>query len=214
MVTHPYAVGILEDNDSLRKNIAYYLENSANYFVCFSEPTLDSLKNRDIPCDPNYILLDIHLNNTQSIDHIADLKKKFPGASVIVMTGDRNEQFILKAFENGAKGYLNKPFPLSETIKTMAALRDNGSYMSADTATKLIGLITKNETEQSFKDIYKLTERECEIVELMQEGLGYQAIADRLFISYHTVNHHAKNLYIKMDVSSRAELVAKCMKKK
>ena len=214
MVSQPYAVGILEDNDSLRKNIAFYLDNSPNYFVCFSEPTLDSLKYKEVSCDPNYILLDIHLNSTQSIDYIADLKKQFPGAAVIVMTGDKNEQFILRAFENGAKGYLNKPFALSETVKTMAALRDNGSYMSADTATKLIGLITKQETEASFKDVYKLTEREYEIVELMKEGLGYQAIADRLFISYHTVNHHVKNLYIKMDVSSRAELVAKCMKKK
>ncbi len=203
-----YAVGILEDNDALRSNISHYLEAMPDYFVVFSEPCYKNIENKTIDCEPDFILLDIHLKETSGIDLIADIVKRFPETSIIIMTGDQSEHHIMKAFESGAKGYLYKPFTMADTVATMQALLSNGSYMSPIAATKLIGILNKKEPTVSIKERLGLTNRDYEIVQLIKEGLAYQAIADKLFISYHTVNHHLKNVYVKMDVKSRSELIA------
>ena len=54
----------------------------------------------------------------------------------------------------------------------------------------------------------QVTMKESEIVELLRQGLSYNEIAEKLKISYHTVNHHIKNIYHKMDVNSRSKLIA------
>lgn len=146
-----FAVGILEDNEALRTNIECYINTTKDYFVSFSEPRIETLFSKEIDCCPDYILLDIHLEEINSIDLIGKITARFPETSVIIMTGDRNEEYILKAFQNGAKGYLNKPFTLPDTIHTMDALRQNGSYLSPDTATKLISLITKQDKATNIK---------------------------------------------------------------
>lgn len=202
------AVGILEDNNALRKNIEHYLNITSEYFACFSHPGIDSLYLTDIDCQPDFILLDVHLEDTNGIDRIADLQKRFPQAAIIIMTGDTNEQLIMKAFENGAKGYLSKPFALSDTISTMKSLDENGSYLSPATATRLIQMISKKTAVVSIKERYELTDRENDILSLLKEGYSYKAIAEKLFISFHTVNHHLKNVYAKMNVHSRSELTA------
>lgn len=202
------AVGILEDNDALRNNIGCYIDAMPDYFIAFSAPCYSSIENEVIDCMPDFILLDIHLKETLGIDVIPKLLKRFPNTSIIIMTGDQSEQHILQAFEKGAKGYLYKPFTMADTISTMQSLVNNGSYMSPVAATKLIGMLNKKEPVVSIKEKFALTEREYEIVQLIKEGLAYQAIADKLYISYHTVNHHLKNVYVKMDVKSRSELIA------
>ncbi len=117
-----YAVGIIEDNEALRNNIVSYLDASTGYFTAFSASGFDEIKNRKHDCKPDFILLDIHLQDKIGIELIADIKKLFPGTSIIIMTGDQNEAFILKAFENGAKGYLYKPFAMADVITTMQSL--------------------------------------------------------------------------------------------
>jgi DNA-binding NarL/FixJ family response regulator len=208
MLTKLYAIGILEDNEALRKNIELYLGATRDCFVGFSESSIENILLKDIDCDPDYILLDIHLNNTNSLESISRITKRFPGAGIIVMTGDKSESFILNAFENGAKGYIYKPFALQELVSTIKSLEENGSYMPANIATKLIGLLNKKDKVEPLKNKYKLTERETQIIEFLRDGHGYQAIADKLFISYHTVNHHIKKLYSKLNVNSRSELTA------
>jgi DNA-binding NarL/FixJ family response regulator len=203
-----YSVGLLEDNIALRNNIEYYLNSTKNYYVCFSESSVEAAIEKTIDCSTDFILLDIHLNNTNALDYISMFKTRFPESKIIMMTGDKSDAFILKAFESGAKGYVYKPFALHDVVATMESLEENGSYMSPDIATKLIGLLNKSEKEESLKVRFKLTDRESDIIDLLIEGYGYKAIAEKLFVSYHTVNHHVKNLYSKLNVKSRSELTA------
>lgn len=202
------AVGILEDNNALRSNIEYYLNTTDSYFVSFSYPGVEFLRKEDAACPPDYILLDIHLQDANGLDLLGEIHTRFPNTSVIIMTGDTNEELIMKAFEQGAKGYLSKPFALQDTVRTMKSLEENGSYMSPATATKLIEMLNKKQPVQSLKDKYQLTDREHDILMLLKSGHSYKVIGEKLFISFHTVNHHLKNVYAKLNVHSRSELTA------
>lgn len=202
-------VGILEDNFTLRTNIEQYLNVTGAYDVLFSEPKLSGLATEHSNCIPDYILLDIHLQGEKSLGHIGELKQLYPSAGIIIMTGDNDEQLIMEAFENGAGGYIYKPFKLAALSETIDKMEADGSYLQPQVATKLISMLKKKDVVADLKEELNLTEREAEIVQGIKEGLSYKQIGERLFISPHTVNHHLKNVYLKADVTSRNELVAK-----
>lgn len=201
-------IGILEDNFTLRSNIGNYLLATGKYELIFSEPNAATLCNRELSASPDVILLDIHLQGENSLNLITCMKEKHPDVVVIIMTGDNNEQLIMQAFENGASGYLYKPFKLAELVDTLSKLETDGSYLQPSVATRLISMLKKKDRVAELQKQFGLTERETEIIRGIKEGLSYQQIADRLYISYHTVNHHLKNVYLKTDVTSKTELVS------
>lgn len=203
-------IGILEDNFTLRSNIGNYLLATGKYEIIFSAPNVKEACDaaHDSEVAPDVILLDIHLQGENSLEVIACMKEKYLGVTVVIMTGDNNEQFIMQAFENGASGYLYKPFKLGELVSTLEKLEADGSYLQPQVATKLISMLKKRDVVAELQKQFDLTERETEIIRGLKDGLSYQQIADKLFISYHTVNHHLKNVYLKTDVTSRTELVA------
>lgn len=201
-------IGILEDNFTLRSNIGNYLLATGKYELVFSESNATALCNRELSASPDVILLDIHLQGENSLNLITCMKEKHPGVVVIIMTGDNNEQLIMQAFENGASGYLYKPFKLAELVDTLNKLEVDGSYLQPTVATRLISMLKKKDRVAELQKQFGLTERETEIIRGIKEGMSYQQIADRLYISYHTVNHHLKNVYLKTDVTSKAELVS------
>jgi len=207
----PYVklVGILEDNNHLRGNIEYYLKLSGDYVIAFSAPSVENINSLYDGCMPDYILLDIHLNGKNSLDSIEYLKEKFPAANIIIITGDINETLVLRSFALGAKGFLYKPFNMNELLSSLQQVETYGSFMAPSTASLLISQINRNNEQKDLKSRFKLTAKEVEIIQLVKEGHSYKKISGLTDTSYHTVNHHMKNIYHKMNINSRAELVAK-----
>lgn len=199
-------IGIIEDSRPLRLNIERFFSTLDNYKVLFS---LDNIFSADASVQPEFILLDIHLNNTNSLDLISVLHKKFPDTSFIVITGDSNNTLLLRAFQNGVKAFIHKPFSNSELLNTIENIRTNGSYVPPVTATLLLNTMSDNNPIDAIKDKYALTARELQVLELIKGGSSYKEIAQVLNVSYHTVNHHIKNLYLKLGVNSKTELLSK-----
>lgn len=83
--------------------------------------------------------------------------------------------------------------------------------MTPEIAMKVLQFFKQKETIKN--DLtYLLTEKENDILSLLVEGLSYKMIADRLSISYHTVNFHIRNIYQKLHVHSVGEAVAKAIR--
>ena len=96
----------------------------------------------------------------------------------------------------------------------MDELQKNGSYLEPYLLTSLMALInSKNEISPLLYNKNILSSREKEVIELIKEGLSYKAIAERLYLSTHTVNFHLKKIYLKFDVNSKMELLAKHLSK-
>ena len=206
-------IGLLEDNIQLRNSLEDYLTISGNCEIVFSESSFRDLQ-RDIT-GLDFILIDIHLANESGIDIIPQMKKLYPSAQIIMMTGDSAEpSLLLQAIENGANSFIYKPFECESLIKTMDELQKNGSYLEPYLLTSLMALInSKNEISPLLYNKNILSSREKEVIELIKEGLSYKAIAERLYLSTHTVNFHLKKIYLKFDVNSKMELLAKHLSK-
>ncbi len=204
-----YSIGILEDNLSLRQTVEDYLRSSESYSIAFSEGAYKDISDKDYETAPDFILLDNHLADVLGIDIIADIKIKFPSSQIIVITGDKTDDFLIKAIENGASSYLYKPFKMADLQNAIQLVNETGSFLKPEVLTKLLGLINQKKSKPEFSKKELLTQREVDILELIKKGCTYKEISSELNISFHTVNHHLKNLYVKLDVNSKVELVAK-----
>jgi DNA-binding NarL/FixJ family response regulator len=121
------------------------------------------------------------------------------------MTGDKNANHILTAYKLGASGFVYKPFYLRELSEVITQIVDFGCYMPPLIASTLIKLISEKTVNVSLQEKYSLTNRELEIIELMNKGYSYKEMAMKLGVSVHAINYHTKNIYFKMDVNSQAK---------
>lgn len=204
-------VGIVEDNIKIRNLIQRYLDMqdsmSCKVAVDSVEEMLDHLKEND---SPDVILMDIQLPGMSGIKGIEIIKKKYPDVEIIMLTVYHDSHKIFDSLVAGASGYLLKHTSLPEIKESIENLIAGGAPMSPQIARKVIEHFNKPEPEN--KPQSDLTSREQDIVNGLVDGLSYKLIADRYDISIDTVRAHIRNIYKKLHVNSKAEVIAKSLR--
>jgi DNA-binding NarL/FixJ family response regulator len=148
---------------------------------------------------PDVILMDINLPDKSGIELCRDVKTKYPAIRILGLSTFNQRSYIEKMMENGASGYLLKNAGREELLKGIEMAMQRKLYMSHEAALSL------RSTDSQTLPI--LTRREKEILELIAAGLTNQEIADKLFISYTTVDTHRKNLLQKFEAKNVAVLI-------
>ncbi len=138
-------------------------------------------------------ILDIHLGSGQTGIEIAQIIKNTYDLPYIFLTSFSDQSTLQAAQEQGPYGYLVKPFQEATLITTLSTALSNHSRMATSLSLERLPIA--------------LTDQERTICMALYRGGSYQAIADELNISINTIRYHIKNLYVKLDVSSRAELI-------
>ena len=148
---------------------------------------------------PDVILMDVNLPDISGIELCREVISKYPSVKVIGLSTFNQRSFIEKMMENGASGYLLKNAGKEEMLKAIDMAMKHKKYMSHEAA-----LSIRNHTE---KETPFLTRREKEVLELIASGNTNQEIADKLFISYTTVDTHRSNLLQKFEAKNVAMLI-------
>lgn len=205
------AVGIVEDNKKIRDLIQRYLdmqdELSCPVAVESVEEMLEYLEEHE---KPRVILMDIQLPGMSGIKGIGLIKEKYPDIDIIMLTIYHDSHKIFKALRAGASGYLLKHTSLPEIKESILTLIDGGAPMSPQIARQVINHFQENAPKKNPDS--DLTPREHDIVNGLVDGLSYKMIADRYDISIDTVRAHIRNIYKKLHVNSKAEVIAKSLK--
>jgi len=204
-------VGIVEDNTKIRNLIQRYLDMqdgiSCKVAVDSVEDMLEHLKKHD---HPDIILMDIQLPGMSGIDGIGIIKKDYPEIDIIMLTVYHDSHKIFDSLVAGASGYLLKHTSLPEIKEAVEDLAKGGAPMSPQIARKVIQYFNKPAVKK--KPESDLTAREQDIVNGLVDGLSYKMIADRFDISIDTVRAHIRNIYKKLHVNSKAEVIAKSLR--
>ncbi|MBN8460728.1 MAG: response regulator transcription factor [Verrucomicrobia bacterium] len=157
---------------------------------------------------PAVVLMDIHLPDFSGIECVARLKPLMPATEFVMLTAYEDSDNVFKALSAGASGYLLKQAGLEEIHAAVLQVASGGAPMSAHIARKVVQAFRPS-VAQSPPPPASLTAREAEILGLLAQGLLYKEIADRVSISYATVNNHVRHIYEKLHVNSRSQAVAK-----
>lgn len=204
-------VGIVEDNKKIRDLIQRYLDMQDELKCPVAVDTVEEmLEYLEEHGHPDVILMDIQLPGMSGIKGIGLIKEKYPDIDIIMLTVYHDSHKIFNALRAGASGYLLKHTSLPEIKESILKLIDGGAPMSPQIARKVINHFQENAPKKNPES--DLTPREHDIVNGLVDGLSYKMIADRYDISIDTVRAHIRNIYKKLHVNSKAEVIAKSLK--
>jgi DNA-binding NarL/FixJ family response regulator len=135
------------------------------------------------------------------------LREAAPETEVVVLTASGTEENLLAAIRGGAAGYLLKSEPPERIAEFLRGVGNGEAALSGEVARRLLEQVREGGAGSGVPDTIasSLSARELEVLLLLDEHLGTDEIAGRLYISEHTVRSHVKSLLRKLGVSSRRE---------
>jgi DNA-binding NarL/FixJ family response regulator len=150
---------------------------------------------------PDIALIDLGLPDGSGVELIGELNRAAPQTLCVVASIYDDNQHLFPALRAGAQGYLLKDQPLPQIIELLKGIAEGRPPLSPAIARKLLGHF-----QPSPQPEYEpLTEREHEVLRLIAKGMTLAETARILGISTHTISGYVKNIYRKLNVSSRAE---------
>jgi DNA-binding NarL/FixJ family response regulator len=208
----PIQIWLIEDNDAYRDALARVINGSSGLRCARSFSSCEAALHELMPASaPQVILLDVGLPGMSGIEGIKHLKSAAPTAQVIMLTMFDDHDKVFQSICAGASGYLLKTSPQAEITEGIREVLAGGAPMNARIARSVLEMFAKLAAP---KGDYGLTAREGEVLELMVRGLIKKEIADRLSLSYHTIDSHLRNIYQKLHVHTRTGAVAKAIKER
>ncbi|MBN2173485.1 MAG: response regulator transcription factor [Bacteroidales bacterium] len=163
------------------------------------------LKILDDRSDINVILMDINMPKLDGLDCTRMVSRKFPNVRIIALSQFGEKRFVKRMIKNGARGYLLKDSSKDELIQAINKVFTGEKYFSDRLS---LSLVTQELKAENTKSLFpKLTEREREILNLICKEFSSQEIAEKLIVSFHTVEGHRANLLAKAGAKNTAGLV-------
>mgnify|MGYP000772508723 CR=1 FL=1 len=152
---------------------------------------------------PDIVLMDIRMQNRNGTDALPELLTEFPDAKVLFLTTFLDDEYITKALQRGAKGYIIKQ-DYETIIPALNAVYSGQNVYGSEIMEKLPNLM---KPEPSFDySSHGITEKEYEIITLVAQGLSNKEIATQLFLSEGTVRNYLSGILEKLQLRDRTQL--------
>jgi DNA-binding NarL/FixJ family response regulator len=200
-------VSIVEDDVKAREILVGWIKNSQDLHLVSNYGTGERAVVR-LPSDkPEIVLMDINLPGISGIECVRQLKQLMPDTQFLMLTVYEDSDYLFSALATGASGYLLKRTSPEELINAVKDVHSGGSPMSSNMARKVVQSFRREGAGPS--GVEDLTPREREVLQLLASGDLYKEIAEHLGITNTTVNAHVRRIYVKLQVRSRGQAVAK-----
>jgi DNA-binding NarL/FixJ family response regulator len=211
-------IAIIDDKPQIIRNLKEAFELFDEVEVIFTARNGEEAvqKVTTMPEKPEVIVMDIEMPKKDGIQATKEIKILFPNIFILMLTVFDDEDRIFDAILAGASGYMLKDEKPHRIINAIEDVREGRMPMSPLVATKALRYIRQKPKEKvtTKLETFELTNREIEILEHLSEGKNYQFIAEQLFISPRTVRNHISNIYRKLQVGSKGEVISMAMKNK
>ncbi|MFT3825156.1 MAG: response regulator transcription factor [Chitinophagaceae bacterium] len=212
------AIAIVDDNTQVRRTLSEQIKYSDELEVTLMAKNgthfLEQVKELPHSHHPKVVLMDIEMPEMNGIQTVAFAKQLYPEMNFLMLTVFDDDEKIFEAIKAGAGGYLLKEEKAGTIIEYIQQLVEmGGAPMSPAIARKSLQLLSKASWQESDNSAGSvnlkehLSERETDVLKLMIEGKSYKGIASSLFLSTHTVRKHIANIYHKLHVNSKAQVI-------
>jgi DNA-binding NarL/FixJ family response regulator len=198
-------VVIVEDDDIIRESFVSLINSSEQYLCIADYDTCEAAIKNLTQDSPQIILMDIGLPGISGIEGIRRIKKVYSKVEIIVVTVHNEDEKVFDALCAGASGYLTKNITPGKLLDSLEEVIKGGAPMSTNIAKMVICSFQRSSDSP-------LTNRETEVLQQLARGKSYTMIADDLHINKETVRSHIKNIYQKLNVSSKSEALEKASK--
>jgi len=208
-----YHVLLADDHVMFRRGIKRIIEESDDLKIVGEVGNglelLEFLKNRPV----DMVILDISMPGMRGIEATREAKVIRPDIKVLILTMHNNTEYVQHSIKAGADGYLIKENSDTELLTAINKVLQGDRYISHSLSLDLADNFLRKERKDSKHPFDRLTIREREVLKLIAEGKSSRDIAELLFISPRTAEHHRANIRKKLGLQSTAELTKYAIKK-
>ncbi|MGE0590401.1 MAG: response regulator [Cyclobacteriaceae bacterium] len=200
-------VVIVDDQSELRNTYSLVISGTKRYEVIGSYATAEEAIPQIAKRSPDIILMDIQLPGMSGIEATRIIKVRNHLIDVIMLTVHDDSDLVFESLKVGASGYLIKGQGYLEIIDGLDEIINGGAPMSSRIAKMIINNFHANLNSP-------LTNRERQIIQFIAKGWTYSQIAEELGIAKETSKTHIRNIYVKLNVSSKSEAIAKATRER
>jgi DNA-binding NarL/FixJ family response regulator len=193
--TKPINVLIVDDHPVVRLGLRTMLESEENIAVTGMAGSAKEALIEVERLQPDVVLMDLRMPEMEGAEAIAELRRIHPDIRILVLTNYEEDEYIFRALQAGAMGYLLKSTPQEEIVQAVEMVHQNKRCIPPNIAKRLFETIGREE----------LSQRELEVLKLVASGLTNKEIAQRLFISDKTARNHVASCLVKLDANDRTE---------
>ena len=207
--TTPISVLLVDDHTIFRQGLRRLLDEEPRFKVV-AEATdgrdaLDMVKEHR----PDVVLMDLTMPGLSGLEATRRVRKAHPEANVLILSVHGDEEYVARAFESGACGYILKDVRATDLFAAIEAAAEGRRYLSPVISDLIVNeyLKLRKDRSESESPFQVLTEREREILRLLTEGKSSKGIATELSVSPKTIETHRANIMRKLDIHNIADLV-------
>ncbi len=194
---------IVDDHSIVRKGLRALLASQPDMDVVGEAADGQEAVNKAESSHPEVILMDLMMPVKNGIEAISEIKKKYPGIRILVLSSFGEDDKVFPAIKAGASGYLLKDTLPQELLQAIIDVYEGRPSLHPEIAMKLMMEISQQTDLPPTED--PLTEREVEVLKLVAKGLSNQEIAERLVISERTICAHISNIMNKLHLANRTQ---------
>jgi len=197
-------VMIADDHAVVRDGLRHILERAGKFEVVGEAADGTQVMGLVRDCAPQVLLLDLSMPGRSGLELIRLLRDEHPALRILVLTMHAEEQYIVRAFQAGAAGYLTKESAATELVSAVAQVASGGTYVSQSIAAKLASSLQERHGDAPH---LSLSDRELEVYRRLVLGEPLTTIATALCVSAKTVSTYKMRLMEKMQLPNEAALV-------
>ncbi|GAB3899747.1 response regulator transcription factor [Larkinella knui] len=202
----PYNIALLDDHQVVLESFANLLATSDRFRVigiAFDQPSLLAILDQE-PID--VLITDLLMPTINATELIPILKARYPTLSILVLSGSTDPLLVRQVMQAGANGYVTKTADKAELFDAILAVAAGRRHIDSR-------VFSVDETVLVPPASNPLTDRETQIARLIVDELSSMEIANRLFISFNTVETHRKRIYQKLGVTTALGLMKYLLKR-
>lgn len=211
----PYRIVLADDHVLVRQGLRRILAERADLEVVGESSDGLELLNLLNHVTTHMVILDIFMPNLRGIEAIHEIKAAHPDVNVLILTMNKDKEYLYLALSAGAKGYLLKEDADKELFSAIEKVRQGKTYISPFFSEEVFDdlvQIGRGDAKTIF-ETDPLTPREREVLKLVAEGKSSKEIANLLFISVSTVNNHRASIMEKLNLNKATDLVKYAIRK-
>ena len=197
------SVMLVDDHLLMREGIRKLLEYDGTIKVIDEASDGEECIKKIEASAPEVLLLDINMPKKNGIEVLQEIKEKNIDVKVLILTVHNEIEYLLKAVDIGADGYILKDSESVELKRAIRALKEGESYIQPKLVPVLNNRLMARDIDKDKVD--SLTGRELEVLIQVANGMFNKEIANALNISERTVKNHISNIFKKIDVSDRTQ---------
>lgn len=204
-MTQIIKVLLADDHSVLRQGIAQVLESQEDMQVVAQakngQETIDLTRTHQ----PDIILMDINMPDLDGLEATKRIVEDFPTVGIIILTMYRRDEYVFKAIQAGAKGYLLKEVEMEELLMAVRKVAAGESVIDPTLTSRVFAKIRGDDDVGQIPLDIDLPERDLEILRYLARGLSNQEIAKNVFLTDKTVRNRLSLIFKKLNLKNRTE---------